>query len=522
MKFALLASGSSGNCFLLSDRNINIIIDCGTTQKYIKESLTSLDIALSDIDAVMITHAHIDHVRAINMFRGHAIYAPIELGTHSLQKIFPDIEFQLGHLTILPIKLSHDADGTVGYIINNGVEKLVYITDTGYVPRKYVPLTRNADYYIVESNHDEDMIQETLRPQHIIDRILSNKGHLSNKQSAAFLREVVGENTKDIVLAHISSEANDRDLCLETICSSLHKKLPTYADGINVSVSYPSDIVFGGVWSEETKNCTEFDTDLKKCNFKDLPNAFTRKTCQRCGGHVAPEDGVHCDECGSLYHSKCWNTLVGCCSYYCSVYKHLEPTDFVNPINDLDDWKKPKYIDGVRNTTYPMDEVSDYKESSEVTHTNVIRHSSVTNKKLITDDSFIRLTDSYNEKPDNSYDTQKRKKGITKKQIKREVSLPEPETIEVDYVSNEKNKTNSLREEMRTKVPVNKYIFALLAIFFGIFGVHKLYQKKYKVAGLYIVLSLIGLAPFMMLISMGEGIHALFIRKDENKMVWVY
>ncbi len=75
---------------------------------------------------------------------------------------------------------------------------------------------------------------------------------------------------------------------------------------------------------------------------------------------------------------------------------------------------------------------------------------------------------------------------------------------------------------MSIKAPVNKYVFALLAIYFGCFGVHKLYQKKFKVAGAYFILSIIGLFPLVALISIVEGIHALFMRKDADNQVWIY
>ena len=123
-------------------------------------------------------------------------------------------EFHVKSLTVTPIALSHDALNTTGYIFDNGSEKLVYVTDTGYVNQRYYPLMNNADYIIMESNHDVEMLMHTHRPQFLKQRICSDQGHLCNEDCAAVLCDIVGRNTKMIVLAHLSQEANTRQRAL--------------------------------------------------------------------------------------------------------------------------------------------------------------------------------------------------------------------------------------------------------------------------------------------------------------------
>ena len=108
------------------------------------------------------------------------------------------------------LPLSHDAAHTVGYVIEAGGEKLVYITDTGYIRNDVKERIVNADYYIFESNHDIEMLMQTNRPVYIKQRIINDSGHLNNEDSARVLSEVIGERTREIVQAHISQEGNTR------------------------------------------------------------------------------------------------------------------------------------------------------------------------------------------------------------------------------------------------------------------------------------------------------------------------
>ena len=215
MKFSLLASGSKGNSFFLQSGETKVLIDCGTTKKYLINALKMCGVDICDLDALVITHDHSDHVSQIRHFKDVAIYSPVEIVDIETFHVRPLQKFTIGELVFTPIALSHDALNTTGYIIENGVEKLVYVTDTGYVQERYIPLMKGADWIVLESNHDVEMLMHTSRPQFLKMRIYGDDGHLNNEDCAEVLNSIVTENTKMIILAHLSEQANTREKALQ-------------------------------------------------------------------------------------------------------------------------------------------------------------------------------------------------------------------------------------------------------------------------------------------------------------------
>ncbi len=250
MKCAIIASGSKGNCFVLSDRGVNILIDCGTSQRYIKSSLNTLGIQVEELTSVLITHAHSDHIQAINLVKDIPVYSAFDIEGIDSYYIEHEEEFFIQHLSIVPLRLSHDAPMTTGFVISSNEEKLVYITDTGYVPEQYISLVSNADYYVIESNHDVSMLMKTHRPMSLKQRILGDFGHLSNEACAQFLLDTVGDKTKNILLAHISDQANSRRLCLSNALDTLHAKKDILSDDLTISTTAPRKIIPIGKWDE--------------------------------------------------------------------------------------------------------------------------------------------------------------------------------------------------------------------------------------------------------------------------------
>ncbi len=223
MKFTILASGSKGNCAIIESKSTKIIIDCGTTMTYLKKSFAEVGFDYKSADGILITHSHSDHIGQIKMFRDLDVYSCFSIsGIQKWYQVVPNQVFRIKDLTILPLHLSHDAElVTVGYIIFDGEETLVQMTDTGYVSDKNLNLIKNATYYIFESNHDPEMLMKTSRPFLTKQRIASDYGHLSNEDAAKVLCQCVNEDTKEIVLAHISQEANTYQLAYATAKSAL-------------------------------------------------------------------------------------------------------------------------------------------------------------------------------------------------------------------------------------------------------------------------------------------------------------
>lgn len=224
MKFALLASGSAGNCCVIKHKDTSIVIDCGTTKKYLRGCFEQLQYDHNQSAAILITHTHSDHVSQIKMFNAIPTYATQEIATDHLHGVRPFEEFDVQdlHITVLP--MSHDCEGTVGYIIESDNEKMVYVTDTGYIKEEVKEKINNADYYVFESNHDIEMLMQTSRPVYLKQRIIGDNGHLCNEDCANIVTDAMGTNTKEIVLAHISREGNTRDLALQALEKQLHKK----------------------------------------------------------------------------------------------------------------------------------------------------------------------------------------------------------------------------------------------------------------------------------------------------------
>ena len=230
MKVIVLSSGSAGNTTYIETQTTKILIDIGNTCKYITEKLSTIGVTLGEINAILITHTHTDHIKGLKTFTNN-YSAPIYI----TEKMHPKIPYvkqykyiESSLITIRDIKIniiktSHDAEDSVGYIINNNDKSIVYITDTGYINKKYHPMLSNRDIYIMESNHDVEMLNNGPYPFPLRQRILSDKGHLSNHDSAKYIGDFIGPKTTNIVLAHLSHENNTPELAKETLLAKLQE-----------------------------------------------------------------------------------------------------------------------------------------------------------------------------------------------------------------------------------------------------------------------------------------------------------
>lgn len=217
MKYYVLESGSKGNCTVIKGKETLLVIDCGGTKRYLKDRFSELGLDYSKIDALLITHEHSDHIKQLKMFSGVDIFSPCELQDYAIHKVVPYQQFQIGEFRILPLALSHDVRDVVGYVIDNGYEKLVSVTDTGYVSHLNENHIRNAEYYIFESNYDTGMLMSSDRPVQLKVRIVSDCGHMGNEDSARVLSRVIGERTREITLAHLSQECNREEIALSVL-----------------------------------------------------------------------------------------------------------------------------------------------------------------------------------------------------------------------------------------------------------------------------------------------------------------
>jgi phosphoribosyl 1,2-cyclic phosphodiesterase len=226
----VLASGSKGNVSYISSSTTQILVDLGTTSLYAEKKLKEIEVDPNKIDAVIISHTHSDHINGLKVFlKKHPV--PLFLTEkmyEDLKNLFPipnyqiiDSDFKIGDIDIEVIKTSHDASDSNGYIFSNNGKSVVYITDTGYINQKNHKKLMNKNVYLFESNHDVEMLMNGSYPYYLKQRILGDKGHLSNKDSAYYLSKFIGKDTKKIVLSHLSGENNKPDIALKTLKDTL-------------------------------------------------------------------------------------------------------------------------------------------------------------------------------------------------------------------------------------------------------------------------------------------------------------
>ncbi len=223
MKFQSLASGSKGNCSIVISDNTKIIIDLGISHLQLKRKLEKNKLKVDDFAAILITHCHNDHIKGLSSTLKHNkinVYAPVDM-IKELSELIPKerivaipVEYNIGDFDINYIKTSHDADYSVGYILTCNNKSIVYVTDTGYINRKYFKRIKGKEIYLIESNHDEEMLMNGPYPYYLKQRVISDKGHLSNETTAKYLKELVGDKTKYVFLAHLSEKNNTPTLAM--------------------------------------------------------------------------------------------------------------------------------------------------------------------------------------------------------------------------------------------------------------------------------------------------------------------
>ena len=209
-------SGSKGNCTVVEADNSFIIIDCGGKINQLKQGFKDINLDYRKASALLITHKHTDHIAQLKLFKDIPIFSPIILDYPSI-KLEANKYYKIEDFIIKPILLSHDCVPTIGFIIEYFDEKLVYITDTGYVKDSYLDDLYGCNYLILEFNHDLEMLMKSNRPQFLKSRIASDSGHLCNEDAALLTNKIISVQTKLIWLAHISLETNDEELALKSL-----------------------------------------------------------------------------------------------------------------------------------------------------------------------------------------------------------------------------------------------------------------------------------------------------------------
>lgn len=248
LRVCILASGSSGNCTFVSSPNTAILIDAGLSAREIGRRLEQLAVPLSSLAGVCVSHEHSDHttgLRVLNQRFGVPVFANAGTaealrggeGENLPWRIFETGQpFAIGDLRIEPFSVPHDAYDPVGFLVDGGGARVAVVTDIGIPTTLVRERLKTCHAVILESNHDERLLQDSKRPEHLKQRIRGRQGHLSNERAGALLAEIASPRLSRVFLAHLSEECNREDLALRTAEKHLHRAGHTH---VEVRLTYP-------------------------------------------------------------------------------------------------------------------------------------------------------------------------------------------------------------------------------------------------------------------------------------------
>lgn len=233
MRLCSIASGSSGNCIYVGSDSTHLLVDTGISKKRIEESLCELDVKGEEVNGILITHEHVDHIQGLGVLSrkyGIPIYATrgtIEgicsyknigkMPEGLFREIKSDVPFQIGDLEVKPFAISHDAMEPTAYRIYHGDNSVAVATDLGTYDEYIVNNLQGVQAVVLEANHDVHMLEVGPYPYPLKQRVLGNKGHLSNELSGRLLCRILHDNMKHIVLGHLSKDNNYPELAYETV-----------------------------------------------------------------------------------------------------------------------------------------------------------------------------------------------------------------------------------------------------------------------------------------------------------------
>jgi Metal-dependent hydrolases of the beta-lactamase superfamily I len=254
MKFCSLFSGSSGNCIFVSSNETKVLIDAGLSGKTVESALCSIGETGKDIDAILVTHEHSDHIKGVGILSRKydiPVFATLKtweaIGTsigaikeHNLKTIDGDV-INIKDLDIIRYTTSHDAADPSGYSLSCSGKKISITTDLGYFSDAIRDQIMDSNVILLESNHDIEMLKFGPYPYYLKRRILGSEGHLSNDACAQAIIKIANGNKKNIILGHLSNTNNYPDLAYKTVYNALMDAGIDMKSEINIAVAKRSE-----------------------------------------------------------------------------------------------------------------------------------------------------------------------------------------------------------------------------------------------------------------------------------------
>lgn len=235
LNFRSLYSGSTGNSLFIESDNTKILVDSGVSLKKLTSALSYSNISLSDINAIIVTHEHSDHVQSLGMVSSKyniPVYAnektwdampkQKERISDTNQKFFKSYEkFEIGDLIIDPFSIPHDAADPCGFNIINNNEKISIATDIGHMTKSIVNKLDGSSFILLESNYDPEILKSGKYPYYLKTRILGPNGHLPNEMAGKTIAYLLKGSLKEVMLGHLSKENNFPELAYQTVIEEL-------------------------------------------------------------------------------------------------------------------------------------------------------------------------------------------------------------------------------------------------------------------------------------------------------------
>ena len=259
MDFCSIASGSSGNCTYTGTDETALLVDAGISARQIEKGLHSIDRTAEDIDGILVTHEHSDHVRGLGVLSrryGIPIYGTrgtlkaiancsslgqIDAGLY--REIRVDQDFRVGDVTVHPFEIPHDAAQPSAYRLSHEDTSVAVVTDLGVFSDYIIENMKGLDAVLLEANHDIRMLQAGPYPYYLKQRILGTHGHLSNENAGRLLCRILHDNLKHIFLGHLSKENNYDALAYETVCMEVTMgENPYKASDFHIRVAERSEV----------------------------------------------------------------------------------------------------------------------------------------------------------------------------------------------------------------------------------------------------------------------------------------